>query len=253
VTNFFAALSNFLDSKYGLIIVGFLVTTVGASVVNHRIQTLKSQNDQSFEIYKIRLTEAKAIQQKLLENSTARSFYLDQVFVQIANPAQNPPEKVDKYWDTHVEPTKDQWNKDLHFAHAQVNVLFSKTLADLLFVYKEGRSTPRDPVLEKLDERTYEATLPTTLHGAFVDAHATVYYLLRKCKEPGCPRNELVVLAEKQLHYLEWIHGCLSYRMSGELLRYPYGPKEERIVETPPQCVPGSRAWAGQAGQTEPH
>jgi hypothetical protein len=124
--NFFAGFLNFLDSKYGILIVGFLVTTVGASVVNHRIQTLKSQNDQFFEMYKIRLKEAKEIQQKLLQNSTARSFYLSQMLVQMANPAQNPPEKAEKFWDDHVVPTKDEWNKDLHFMHAQVNVLFSK-------------------------------------------------------------------------------------------------------------------------------
>jgi hypothetical protein len=114
-----------------------------------------------------------------------------------------------------------------------------KKLTNMLLVHEESLSILQDPVTEKLNEDTYQSTKPKSLHGAFVDAHATLFYLLRKCEGPGCQRNALLGLAKKQLDYLELLHSCLSYRMSGELLRYPYGPKEERDIEIPKQCTTG--------------
>ena len=41
-------------------------------------------------------------------------------------------------------------------------------------------------------------------------------------------------LAEKQMNHLKFLHGCLSYRISGELLIDPYGPQKEFVI--PAQC-----------------
>jgi hypothetical protein len=238
VKRILSAIYEFLESKTGFLIFGFLVTTVAGSFLNNEIQEKKSINDRAFELHRIRLTEAKALQQKILENSNSRSFYLHQVLAQLENPDEFERDAVSKFWDTNVEPTKDKWNKDLYYLHAQARVLFAPALADIVLVNKENLPTMRDQVLEKLDDETYKKTRPSSLHGAFVDAHATIYHLLRKChKYRECERQKLEKLAEKQLNYLELVQSCLAYSLSNELLQNPYGPKAGESVTLPAQCV----------------
>lgn len=137
-----------------------------------------------------------------------------------------------------VSPTKDSWNKDLYYLHAQARTLFTNTLADMLLVIKEIGPIIEDQVIEKLDKATYERTKPRSLHGAFVNAHATVYHLLKKCKKPeDSDRTNLQKLAEKQMKHLELVQNCLTYRISSELLQYPYGPKMEAVIQMPKECV----------------
>jgi hypothetical protein len=234
--NFLIGLWTFLESKSGVLILAFVVTTGGGALLNSAIQDKKSENDQTFEMYKMRLAEAKALHQRLLTNSTKRAFHLQQVLDQLANPQQNPARKVRAYWDDKVESTKDLWNNELYYLHAQVRVLFTEKLADMLLIDAENPSRLHDVVLDKLNEAT--RTVPKSLHGAFVAAHATTYHLLRKCGEPrDCDRAALLKLAEEELRHLELLHSCLSYRMAGELLRYPYGPKKDHVIDMAKQCT----------------
>jgi hypothetical protein len=238
VSKYLSLIHEFLESKTGFLILGFLVTTVAGSFLNNEIQEKKSKNDRAFEMHRIRLTEAKALQEKILANSNARSFYLHQVLAQLANSAEYTREDASKFWDVNVEPTKDKWNKDLYYLHAQSRVLFTPELADILLVQKDNLPIVRDQVLEKLDEKKYKDIRPRSLHGAFVDAHATIYHLLRKChKDEKCDRKKLEGLAEKQLNYLELVQSCLAYNLSGELLQNPYGPKASAHVQVPAQCA----------------
>ena len=188
-------------------------------------------------MYKIRLVEAKALQEKVLSASNARAFYLHQVLA-LANRDEYALKDASKFWDANVERTKDEWDKDLYYFHAQARVLFSPALADTLLVYRENLPILHDPVVEKLDARTYERTKPVSLHGAFVAAHATVYYLLRRC-DAGvvCDTKGLLALAEKQLTDLELVQSCLAYRLSNELLQNPYGPRSDLNVKVPEQCA----------------
>src|ERR1700757_3957603 len=132
---FWSALFEFLESQTGFLILGFLVTTVGGAFLNEVIQGKKAENDHAFEMYRIRLAEAKVLQEKILASSNARSFYLHQVLAQIANPAQYRIGDASKFWDDHVEPTKDNWNKDLAYFHAQARVLFTPDLANTVLVH----------------------------------------------------------------------------------------------------------------------
>lgn len=227
-----------LETKSGLVILGFVVTTVGGSIVSSRIQVKNSENEHTFEMYKIRLNEGKALQKDILAESNARSFYLHQVVAQIAHPEQYTTQQASNFWDANVELAKDKWNKDLRYFHAQTRVLFSSTLADMLLTHTEDVPVIHDPVLEKLDEDNYRKTKPKTLHAALVDTHATVYHLLRKCpRDPECAQAALLKLAEKQLNYLGMVQSCFAYQISSELLQYPYGPQAQTRIEPPEQCV----------------
>jgi hypothetical protein len=73
---FFQKLLEFLETKTGFLALGFVVTTVCGSLLNYQIQTKQSENIHTFEMYKVRMVEAKALQERLLKNSNARSFYL---------------------------------------------------------------------------------------------------------------------------------------------------------------------------------
>jgi hypothetical protein len=237
--DFLRGVFEFLNSNAGLLILGFLVTTVGGTILNDLIQSQKSRNDQNFVMYQTRLNEAKELQKTLLESSTDRSFYLKQIVVKIANPRENPSDETKNFWRENVRSTKDTWNKDLYYMHAQMGVLFSKELASMLLIDKENEPGLYDTVVENVDEAVYEKNKPKSLHGAFVAAHATAYHLVWKCDEPCDKRKkDLLDLALKQLKHLELLHSCLSYRMSGELLRYPYGPKPEQIIDMPKRCTP---------------
>jgi hypothetical protein len=234
----FKSIFRFLETKTGFLVLGFLVTTVGGSILNNQIQVKSSENEHTFEMYKIRLSEAKALQKAVLAESNARSFYLHQVLAQIAHPQEYPRDAIQKFWDTNIEPAKDQWNKDLYYFHAQSRVLYSPELANMLLVYTEDLPIVHDPVIERLDDEIYKKTKPKTLHGALVNAHATVYHLLRKCSSSdNCPQAELMKLADKQLAYLGIVQSCFAYRISSELLQYPYGPKAEAAIQLPEQCA----------------
>lgn len=234
------ALFSFLETKTGFLILGFLVTTVGGSILNSQIQQKTLENEHTFEMYKVRLSEAKDLQKNLLQNSTARFFYLHQVLTQLAHPENHPREEVEAYWKTNVTPATEKWNKELNYLHAQTKVLFSPQLSDMLRVYEENKPIVHNPVISKIDQREYEQTIPKTLHGALMDAHATVHFLLWKCNfDEKCDQtrlNSLNELAEKQINYLTLAESCFAYRISAELLRYPYGPMASSAVQMPDQC-----------------
>jgi len=58
------------------LILGFIVTTGGGSILNYIVQTESSRRDQSFEMYKTRMEEAKSLQKEILEHIPARLFYI---------------------------------------------------------------------------------------------------------------------------------------------------------------------------------
>jgi hypothetical protein len=231
------SLHTFLETKSGLLILGFTATTVCGGLLNFLIQSRQSENEHSFAMYKTRLAEAKELQARLLARSSARSFFLEQVLTKLAHAEEYKPGEILKYWNDHVTTTKDDWNKDLYYLHAQTRVLFKPELADMVRVYEENVIV-HDQVMEKLVEATYRRTLPTSLQGAFVDAHATLYYLLTKCERSGDCRDraDLLKLAEKQMSRLAVVEQCVAYRISSELLRYPYGPRANVEIEMPAQC-----------------
>lgn len=95
----FQSLLEFLQTKSGLLILGFLFTTVCGSLLNYQIQTKLSKNNHNLEMYKTRLSEAKNLQEKLLRNSNARYFYLHQVLAKLAHPEECKPGEIQKFWD----------------------------------------------------------------------------------------------------------------------------------------------------------
>ena len=137
---------------------------------------------------------------------------------------------------------KDNWNKKLVNFHAQMRILFTGNLPGLLFSDYEDPITTEGLVKKNLDymlnKDEYEKNTPTTVHGAFVDAHATIYYMVFICQKPtenDCKEwHNLMKLAYRQMVHLKLLHSCLCYGISGKLLVDPYGPQKES--RTPKQC-----------------
>lgn len=230
-----------LNSGAGLLLLGFLVTTSGGAFINHVIQRSALTYKQRFEMYKIWLPEAKVLQTELLKHSNERRFYLEQVVTRAGNEEASSKE-TRKYWRDNYSSVKDNWNTKLITFHSKLGVLFDDDLADLLLCCGEGRLIIKDPVLEKLAPDSYEKTKPKSLHGAFVDIHATAYHIVFKCLEendrPECVKNErpkLINLVEKQMAHLDQLHICLSYAITGKLLVDPYGPRPSYSL--PEKCA----------------
>jgi hypothetical protein len=230
---------NFLNSSAGLLILGFLLTTGLGAVLNLVIQNQRSHNERGFEIYKTRLVEAKTLQENLLEQSTARFFYLEQILGKL----EDPPEKTQEYWKKNYNAVKDDWNKKVVNFHAQMRILFTGNLPSLLFSDYEDPITTEGLVRKNLqymrNKDEYEKNTPKTIHGAFVDAHATIYHMVFICQktteENDCKEwDNLMELAHRQMVHLKLMHSCLSYGISGQLLVDPYGPQKES--RTPKQC-----------------
>ncbi len=230
----------FFETKSGLLVLGFFLTTIFGSLLNTQIQNISSKKVHTFEMYKLRLSEAKDLQRELLESSNKRYFSLHQVLAMLAHPEDNTHEKIMDYWKVNVGPIKDHWNKEIFYFYAQARVLFSPALSDMLLLHEENKPIVHDPVGIEKKKRIYEQTVPKTLNGALVDAHATVYAWLFKCSGKNkCEKerlNELYELAVKQMDYLNRIQTCFAYRISAELLRYPYGPVTLLAIRTPKQC-----------------
>ncbi len=233
-------ISNFLNSNAGLMILGFLVTTVGGTILNTVIQGQSSYNERSFEMFKIRIEAAKKLHEEVTELVTKRSFYLSQVLQRVADEDEYPdPEEIKKYWFDEYSDIKNKWNEKLIQFHGKMRILMSNTLSDLLLFDGDYGTILYDDVLSNLDEDFYKNNRPKSLHGAFVAAHATVYHLALKCKRmkksKECQRwDDLIELANKQINYLEFLINCFSYRFAGELLINPYGP--EKIFTVPKNC-----------------
>lgn len=227
----------FLETKTGIILLSFFVTTICCSIISSGIQNKLSENEHNFEMYKIRLNEAKLLQKDVIKLSNSRIFSLNQILSRIENEEQYTSEDIEIFWKENVTNPKNEWNYNLHYLHAQSRVLFSEKLSEMLMSYYDEKIKLHDPVVDKLDDSVYERTIPKTLHGALIDAHATMFYLMKKCnKNTGCKKEELIKLAEKQLDHLVIVQSCFAYRISSELLQYPYGPKSHEAIVLPSQC-----------------
>jgi hypothetical protein len=100
-------------------------------------------------MYKIRLDEAKLLQKELLESSTTRLFYLEQILSRLGDPDQKP-ESLRKYWNNKYSPVKDNWNRNLLRWQAQSRVLFSKDIPDAIVTEAENPLIVHDDVTKTL-------------------------------------------------------------------------------------------------------
>lgn len=100
---------DFFNSGAGLLILGFVVTTGGGSFLNYIVQTESSKRDQSFEMYKTRIEEAKALQKEILDHLAARLFYIQQIYSMLSDPSQKLDD-IRKFWQDKYSSVKDERN-----------------------------------------------------------------------------------------------------------------------------------------------
>ena len=215
-------LVDFLESKTGVLLLGFLLTTVGGSMLNTAIQQRSALNQRIAELERERFRQGTQLQTELIDSSNARVYTLSQLVGQIAHPRDWSVEFNEKYWHDRVEPAKDLWNERRYYFHAQARTLFSSELASLVYRTDEDATKANDDDPETLDAAAFALHKPKSLHGALKQLHATAYRLKQKCRlDPNCASAPLVELADAQTAHAELMQRCVLYRLSAELLRFP--------------------------------
>ena len=240
-----AGIVRFFDSKAGLLVLGFLVTTLGGAFLNERIQNKIRENDHAFELYKSRLNAAQTLQERILRSANKRLFHLQQMLPKLKHAEEyGGPAGVEDYWAKHVETSKDSWNEDLQLFRAQAQVFFGLSVADLIVTQAEMRLVVDNNVMAKLDDPCYRDKLPRSLHASFVEAHATVYHLLRKCTAADCQARleALRDLAKLQLDHVQQVQDELAQTLSQAVTRYPEIGVPSRSAADAGQCASPSSA-----------
>ena len=103
-------LGKFLNSGPGLMILGFGVTPAGGTFLNYTIQSRMLDNERSFEMFQIRLTEAKALQDSLLEQTSARSIGLSKLILAAETSAPRAETAGTSSWSTRTSgPVRTWW------------------------------------------------------------------------------------------------------------------------------------------------
>lgn len=227
---------NFLNSKAGLMILGFLATTSSGAIISYLVQTKMAENERNFDIYQERYKEQKQLQKDLLQASNTRAFTLRQVLDRAID-SDKTVGTAKNFWLENYAEVKDQWNKELIDYHSMARVLFSEEVSDLLLYGDENRPERFNNVEENLKFSLQESYQPKSLHGAFIAAHATAYHLVFKCAESDKCENwdDMVELAKTQLDLVELKQSCLSYSIAGEMLSAPYNLEEN--FRLPDRCL----------------
>jgi len=230
----------FLDSKAGLLVLGFVLTTMGGAILNERIQNKLRENDHAFELYKSRLNSAMGLEERVLKSANKRLFHLQQMLPKLEHPEEYGKKAgLEHYWLKSVETSKDSWNEDLQLFRAQAEVYFGVEVSDRIATASEMALVIHNQVIQKLGDACYKDRLPRSLHGAFVDAHATVYHLLRKCGSADCDgrRQDLLDLAKLQLDHVQKVQDDLAQTLSLAVTLYPEVGPPQRSSAVALQCA----------------
>ncbi len=224
---------DFFNSSAGLVILGFIVTTGGGSILNYIVQSESARHEQSFQMYKTRLEQAESLQKDILEHAATRLFYIQQIYAMLDDPNQKLDD-IRKFWREKYSNVKDDWNVHVYLWQSQMKVLFKGNVDELLI--NDDQRITHTSVEQNLIPEEYLKHRPVTVHDAFVDTHNTIYHMAFKCQDrENCQNwNELLGLVQEQINRVVLLDGCLSSRISGELLVDPYGPQQQYVL--PAKC-----------------
>ncbi len=224
----FETLIKYSETTLGKAVIGLVVTTIFGGWLSSWIQEGRIASDRAFGMYTVRLNEAKKLQQELLETLNTRLFELESDFLRMTNSGGEGDDEG-REWTEQYKDARTKWHKNLIYWHSELDVLFDESLASKFVDQDEIRVIAKPKVTAILNNQT---TQPETVHGAFVDAHATIEYMQHNCfSKANCADwDKLVLIARKQLEHLKSVSNCFAHDLSGRLLVDPYGPHSSYVL-----------------------
>lgn len=152
-------------------LVGFLLTTVAGSYINHRYQRASSERQQRFEQLKRTLDKQELLLDSLSELVAARHYWLTKVYLVLRD--HDPPERVEEVWGEYFPKVTD-WNLQLRVNWTKLHRLADEETAARFFTVEDDQEF--DP--------------PETVHGQFRYAHVAVLDLRHCVEQPPCENEE---------------------------------------------------------------
>lgn len=216
--------------KLGLI---SLVTAGVGEYLTGQFQRYSSDNQRKYEMHRVRLDEAKALQKDILETANARLYWLQDMYLKLDH---DPSEGMDdNQWQPDYKVAKLKWDTNMMYWHSKLDVLFGEELASELVHQGENELSISLPAGENISFNSGSGRLKS-LNRAFVDMHNNLDYLRIKClgKSDCKERYENMRTAKKQMLELFSISNCFAHKLSGRLLVDPYGP--EKVYVSPRGC-----------------
>ncbi len=143
LANFFNKLGTFLKSRIGLVLLGFILTTVCGTIINERYTRSGRERDKQFELLKSELTKHDELLTELTKILGMRTFRLQRV-VWVTDPEASPePDtwqlaeeaktKLNARWDEYYQAVVD-WNLGYRNYAIKLRILAGDGVADAFFV-----------------------------------------------------------------------------------------------------------------------
>lgn len=196
-----------LNSPLALLILGFLLTTLVGSYINHSFHDESWKSKARFEIFKERLGEATEAQSSIIVLSNRRITMLERMYFELE---ANRLQSARNIWKDYFQLVRE-WNHSVKSNNNRLSLLF-------------GDSVSRS----FLDNDENAADEPNSLHHIFRQAHNAVLAVI-ECMKVDCDSSmqEMLLLdARKRLDTLGLAHDEFALQLRLGLQR-----KEKELLE----------------------
>lgn len=173
---------NIINSKLCLLIIGFLLTGLVGSCLNHRFQKEAWKRQVEHEVVKKQLDQTYESIEKAMLHASKRFYSMQKVFWSLES---NKSEEARQRWKEYSK-IKDDWNIMLRSYRSKIKILLNAQLAYGL--------------LGKDDARDYKNK--TCLHSLFVVTHYKLRKLLKHNGSNEQERKEIELAALNSLSEL---------------------------------------------------
>ena len=169
-----------LESKVGLLLVGFVLTTIFGTFINERFHQKTWEETQNHELLKRKLDKQEELVKDVSTLISQRSFHLERLGWAVEyhtekeknNIDQAKKEKIAKLWDEYYS-TVILWNENYKMYHIKLKYLADTNTADMFYI----------------SEKEANSANPDTIYGKFVQTHIAMLDL-KNCALEGCNQHE---------------------------------------------------------------
>lgn len=168
-----------LNSKFVLLVLGFIFTTLVGSYLNNQYQKATWEREKNFEILTFKLNQEVEFIEKFSELAERRFFSLQRLKWVMQSEDR---EAFDRVWEEYYQAVID-WNQKLNINYDQVRRFFGVNIADEFYNVNESDNSGG-------------------LHGRFREAHDQALEV-KECFESHCLQfDEKLLVMEKNLESL---------------------------------------------------
>jgi hypothetical protein len=144
----------FLNSKFGLLVVGFILTTLLGGVLSSWLQNASWKRQMRVDLFRKRYEEGTQLLDDLSDNVGRRFFAMQRFLWSLADPTSDKCQNIEAEYFKIV----GEWNASLRTYRNKIRLLISEEHADRFLDYRDDLR-PEDP---------------SSLHYIFVRAHNAV-------------------------------------------------------------------------------